>query len=110
MSRQAYENVLFEQGVRYLELYMADDAASRSVLIALPEFWSWWRKAFDQRNADLIQEQHLEEWSSSIGKWERALLTTLFHETHSAELMSIRPSRHVMRSAIKAQREQITKR
>lgn len=104
MERQAYENMLFEQGVRYLELYMADDAATRKVLIALPEFWNWWRKAFDDRNAQFISEQNLEVWGASIGKWERALLVTYFSETHCAELMAFRPSRHVMRSVIKAQR------
>lgn len=107
LSDDDYQRLVFEEGCAYLDLYMADDASSRMVLLELPEYWSWWMRAFDQRNAQFIAEQHLEQWAPMIGKWERALLRSLFNEMHSAELLEVKPARNVMRTAMRVMRERM---
>ncbi|MEO8589431.1 MAG: hypothetical protein ABI432_08695 [Flavobacteriales bacterium] len=108
MSEQDYAHLILEEGMHYLDLYMSDDTAGRTVLMELPDYWTWWRRAFEQRNAQFIAEQHLETWA--VGKWERGLLTKLFYELHSAELLEIKPARKVMRNAIAVLRQQMTNR
>lgn len=109
VSEQAYANLLLEEGMRYLDLYMDDDKESRDVLMGMAEYWSWWQRSADRRNRQLVAEQRLSTWAPSMDRWDRAKLLELFHLTHSADILEVRPPRHVMQPAITVLRERATK-
>ena len=109
VTPERYADILLDEGMRYLDLYLEGDKASREVLVAMPEYWDWWRLAADKRNRHFFFEHHLNTWASQVGKWERSLLNKLFAELHAADMLKaeIKPPRHVMRPAIDTLREQV---
>lgn len=107
MTEETYAHLLLEEGMRYLDLYMADDKEGRAVLMGMEEYWAWWNSAADRRNKQLVSEQHIATWAPSMDRWERAKLRELFEITHSAEVLEVTPPRHVMRPAIRAMRERV---
>lgn len=107
MSEAEYADILLDEGMRYLDLYMADDAAGRDVLMGMSEYWTWWRKSADRRNRQLAMEHRITTWEPSMDRWDRAKLKELFLISHSAEILEVRPPRHVMRPAIDAMRHRV---
>lgn len=109
LSDRDYDTIVFDTGMEYLDVYMSDDNQSRVVLMGLAEYWKWWQRTFDQRNAHFIAEQHLYTWAPTMDSWERAKLLQYFHGVHSAELMELRPARHVMQVVMKELRKRVRK-
>lgn len=112
ISQEAYADTMLDEGTRYLELYVQHDAASRKVLMGMPEYWEWWNASADKRNKLFWLEHNLPSWAPYVGKWERSLLRKLFDELHAADMLAskTRPPRHVMRPAIAEMRAEVERR
>lgn len=107
LTEEQYGEHLLTEGMAYLDLYMGTDhygRAGRNALVALPEYWSWWKRQWDLRNARYIEEQDLRVWGSVVGKWERSLLHQLYQELHAADRQEYAVPKRIMRPAIKALR------
>lgn len=104
LSEERYSNLLLEEGMAYLDLYLCGDdhgKAGRDALVVMPEYWAWWRRQWDLRNQRFVLEHELESWGGATGPWERALLLRLFHELHAADRVELRVPRRTMSKAIK---------
>jgi hypothetical protein len=107
LTEEQYHTHILEEGMRYLDLYMGSDKhgkAGRDALVAMPEYWNWWKRQWHLRSQKFIQEQHLESWGHFTGNWERVLLRTLYTELHAADRLHIEMPKRVLRPAIKALR------
>lgn len=109
LSVEQYANHVLEEGMRYLDLYAGSDSETRRVLRDQASYWKWWRRAWDKRNAEFVREQHLGEWEHAVGKWERSLIATYYHELHAADMVvgTSRPTRMVMKEALVELRQRL---
>jgi hypothetical protein len=101
LTDEQYMNLYLDQGMEYLRVYLADDETSRDILLAMPEYWSWWQRQWDNRNSRFAAEQHLDSWGPYVGKWERVLLRRVYDGLHDAARLEIRVSRRVMAKAVR---------
>lgn len=97
LSEDEVNNLFLDQGVRYVRLYMPDDARGQDMLLALPEYWAWWRRTWRQVDRRLVSEQHLGDPAYVVDAWARAQLVSLWRLRHDAGCLGLTPSRYVHR-------------
>lgn len=101
LSEEEHAELVYAEGVRYLELYMDDAPGGRSVLEAMPEYWNWWTRQWAIRTSKWSQRWSIAERLATADKWERAQLTRTYHWVHDAQVLrvydDVRIARDVMR-------------
>lgn len=97
IEHNAWNNLLLDEGQRYVRLYMDGDAAGQELLLSMPEYWAWWRRTWNQRARQFVQAEHLDDDAYVVDKWARSQLLQLWYARNDAECVGVTPSSYVRR-------------
>ncbi len=82
MEPAAYHALVYEQGLRYLELYLAGDTATQRTLEGMASYWAWWTDQWDRRNAGFIKRNQVQEYLPHMDAWYRSQLLHAYQQAH----------------------------
>jgi len=102
MDEDTHRHLVYEQGVRYVEIYLEHSREQMDIMLAMPEYWAWWERQWTARDGQFYRNQDIEYWSAASDKWTRSLLCEFYYMLHDAEFLDIRVERNAMQKMNKA--------
>lgn len=108
LSDEQYNELVYAEGLRYLELYMANDAPGRAVLEALPSYWQWWTRQWARLDTEFLRRAKEVGLPLDLDPWTRTMARDFYDVVHDGSLLThFRISRRVMLDAFKACRQPV---
>lgn len=89
LSEGQHAELVYAEGVRYLDLYMGDTPSGRAVLEAMPQYWDWWKRQWAIRTSKWSHRWNIQERILVADKWERAQLAKTYYWVHDAEVLRV---------------------
>lgn len=89
LTEEQHAELVYAEGIRYLELYMDDTPHGRAVLEAMPQYWAWWTRQWAIRTSKWSRRWDIQERLLLADKWERAQLAKTYYWVHDAEVLRV---------------------
>lgn len=108
ISDARYNELVYNEGIRYLELYMGDDATGIATLEAMPSYWQWWQRQWSRLDAEFLDGVRSLDMPTDLDPWVRALATDYYDAIHNGSMLGhIRISRRIMLEACDTIRDKV---
>lgn len=82
LSPAAYSELVYEQGLRYLQQYLNGDTRTARVLEGMASYWAWWTDQWDRRNAGFIKRNQVQEYLPYMDAWYRSQLLAAYQQAN----------------------------
>ena len=105
LSPTAYSELVYEQGLRYLQQYLNGDVRTARVLEGMASYWAWWCHQWDRRNAEFIKRNDVEKFLPHMDAWYRSQLLGAYQQAHDGTGVAtegVRIARKVLLEVINA--------
>lgn len=101
LSDARYNELIYTEGIRYLELYMGGDHIGIATLEALPSFWHWWQRQWARLDAEFLQRMaDISAAPMDLDPWQRAMATEFYDIVHNGSMLHhIRIARRILLEA-----------